>query len=357
MNTQCQAQPSSEKGRQGTVYRKSQGGYTVHTDGEIVECAISSALRKHLVRWWENSQSPGLKRYVENVREIKLVDPVAVGDRVRFIDSPDREEGRGMIVEVLPRASHLSRVASQQQRKAGLQPLEQVLIANVDQVVAVLAVRDPKPKWALLDRYLVSAEDAGIPALIVLTKTDLLRDRVEMEDIARLYEGIGYRVIQTSIPAGEGIDAFAQAIQGRVSVLLGKSGVGKTSLLNAVQSDLGLRVNEVSQITGKGRHTTSHLQMFPLDGGGAVVDMPGMREFGMWQSREGDLAPLFLEMRPRVGQCHFGLTCRHVSEPGCAIKEAVERGEIDARRYKSYTRMLGDPKLQKGRSAVSWRQK
>jgi len=355
LDTQCCEWPSPNRERQGIVYRKSQGSYTVHVQGEIIECAISSALRKHLVRWWENSQSSGLKHYVENVRDIKLVDPVAVGDRVRLVPAPDQDQARGMIVEVLPRASHLSRVAAQQERKAGPQPLEQVLIANVDQVVAVFAVRDPKPKWTLLDRYLVSAEDAGIPAVFVLSKIDLLRDPARLEGIVQLYEGIGYRVIQTSVVNGDGIETFARALRGRVSALLGKSGVGKTSLLNAIQPDLGLRVNEVNQATGKGRHTTSHLEMFPLDGGGAVVDMPGIREFGMWTNKRDDLAPLFVEMRPYIGHCRFGLTCRHISEPDCAIKEAVKEGEIDARRYQSYSRLMGDPKPQKARSGASWR--
>jgi ribosome biogenesis GTPase len=141
--------------------------------------------------------------------------------------------------------------------------------------------------------------------------------------------------VLTSSFTGEGIDELRGALAGRVSVLVGKSGVGKTALLNALQPGLGLRVKEVNQITGKGRHTTTNLEMFPLDGGGAIVDTPGTREFGLWQF-EDDLALLFPEMRPLVGKCRFGVDCQHDEEPGCAIRKAVMDEQIHPRRYQSY---------------------
>lgn len=333
---------------EGVVFRKLLGMYTVHSNGKVVQCAISSKLRKHLEYWWGVSQSPDLHRKVKAVHDIREVDPVAIGDHVRFLESTrplEISDGvEGMIVEVLPRQNRLSRLASQQERKSGPKPLEQVIVANVDQVVVVFAVRQPQPKWVLLDRYLAAAESAGVPALICMTKMDLAREGDGVEPVAAMYEHIGYRVLLTSAVTGEGIEPFAQAIRGRVSVLMGKSGVGKTSLLNAVQPGLGLRVKEVSEATGKGKHTTSHLEMFPLDGGGGVVDTPGMREFGLWRDPSaGGLADLFVEMRPYIGACRFGLDCSHSHEPDCAIKAAVQAGEIAERRYQSYLRVLARP--------------
>ena len=135
--------------------------------------------------------------------------------------------------------------------------------------------------------------------------------------------------------SGEGIDDLRKALTGRISVLVGKSGVGKTALLNALQPGLGLRVKEVNLATGKGRHTTTNLEMFPLEGGGAIVDTPGTREFGLWETNI-DMAMLFREMQPLVGKCRFGLDCQHDAEPGCAIRKAVMAGEINPRRYQSY---------------------
>ena len=202
----------------------------------------------------------------------------------------------------------------------------------------VFAAREPSPKWRQLDRYIAAAEFAGVPSTICINKIDLARADDGIEEVAAMYERIGYRVLPTSATTGEGIDAFAEALCGRVTAL---TGVGKTSLLNAIQPELGLRVSEVSRATGKGRHTTSQLEMFPLAGGGAIVDTPGMREFEIrHEPAEGGLASLFVEMRPYIGQCRFGLNCEHWHEPGCAIKEAAETGAIAQMRYDSYVHIL-----------------
>ena len=146
-------------------------------------------------------------------------------------------------------------------------------------------------------------------------------------------------MILTSAVTGEGLTRLEWALRGKVSVLVGKSGVGKTSLLNALQPGLGLRVGQVSRESGKGRHTTAHLEMFPLAIGGAVIDTPGMREFGLWVVDGDDLALRFPEMRPYVGRCKFGLDCQHDEEPGCALRKAVMAGEVSPRRYRSYMRL------------------
>ncbi len=310
----------------GMVFRKSQGRYSVSTDDGTAECSISSRLRKYLE--YPIAAPWSIRPHVVAVHDIREVDPIAVGDIVRFVDAGD---GTGVIVEVLPRKSELAR------RAAGKKPLKQVIVANVDQVVVVFAAAQPKPKWEALDRYLAVAEASELPAVVCITKLDLGTRNVEKE--VQDYQRIGYRAILTSAMTGMGLAELGQTLRGRVSVLAGPSGVGKTTLLNTIQPGLGLRVAEVSRSTGKGRHTTSHLEMFSLDDGGSVVDLPGMRELGLWDVGGADVDGLFPEMRPYIGRCRFGLDCSHTHEPGCAIKDAVESGSISERRYRSCLRM------------------
>jgi ribosome biogenesis GTPase / thiamine phosphate phosphatase len=317
----------------GVVVRKSQGVYSVRTAAGTLACELSSRLRKNLI--YPVAAPTSLHHRVQAVKDIGAVDPVAVGDRVQFHAAGPHS---GLITAVLPRTNALSRPA------AGSKPLEQVIVANVDQVVPVFAAAQPAPKWELLDRYLVAAEAAGVPALIAITKLDVLpgRDAEALQAEMANYQRLGYAVSFTSTLDGTGLDAFRAALHGRVSVFVGKSGVGKTSLLNAVEPGLGLRVKAVSQATEKGRHTTSQLELFDLALGGQVIDTPGMREFGLWSLSGPDLAQGFVEMRPYLGRCKFGLDCTHDHEPGCAIKIAVAAGAISERRYQSYLRLQAD---------------
>ena len=313
---------------QGVVFRKTIGHYTVRTNGREIDCVLSSLVRKQLI--YPTADPTSLRHRVREVREVEHIDPVAIGDRVRFIDAGD---GSGMINEVLPRRSTLSRPAS----VPGQRVFEQVIVSNVDQVIPVFAAASPPPKWGLLDRYLVSAEASGLPALIIITKLDLASQNRRLEADLATYRRIGYTIKLVSSVTGEGLEEFKGALADRTSVLIGKSGVGKTSLLNAIQPGLGLRVKEVSRgDLGKGRHTTTHLEMFGLEVGGALVDTPGMREFGLWDVSGEDLALFFPEMAGYVGQCKFGLSCRHDGEPGCAIRQAVMAEKISPYRYKSY---------------------
>jgi ribosome biogenesis GTPase len=173
--------------------------------------------------------------------------------------------------------------------------------------------------------------------LIVITKLDLAWKNLELDHDLAIYRKIGYPIQLVSSVTGEGIAELKSALQGRMSVLVGKSGVGKTSLLNAIQPGLGLRVKAVSNgELGKGRHTTTHYEMFEMDFGATLVDTPGMREFGLWDIHPDELADLFPEMAGYVGQCKFGLSCHHDREPGCAIRKAVVAGDINPYRYKSY---------------------
>ncbi len=319
----------------GIVYKKTTGHYTVHAGGRVITCTMSNRLRKQLI--YPLADPNSLRHVVREVEELDVIDPIAVGDEVHFVEAA---EGSAMIVEVLPRRNRLARKSAVAMPTA--HPFEQVIVANVDQVAPVFAAAAPPPKWNLLDRYLVSAASLDLPALIVITKFDLLKKASERDELlanVELYRQLGYPVVLTSTVNQEGLDDLQAALQNRVSVFVGKSGVGKSSLLNAIQPGLGLRVNQVSEVTGKGKHTTTHLEMFPLEGGGAIVDTPGMREFGLWDVESDELALFFPEMRPLVGTCKFGLNCRHIEEPGCAIRSAVNRGQVAPRRYESYRKL------------------
>ncbi len=318
---------------QGLVLKKSQGTYMVRVEGQIMSCAISNRLHKNLIYPIATPTDPKRRgKRVVKVEEVDVLDPVAVGDSVDLTLAGD---GTGLITDVLPRRNQLTRPKAERQ---GAHAWEQVLVANMDQVVAVFAVH-PDPKWHLLDRHLVIAEAANIPALICLTKLDRADDPATVEAEAEAYRRLGYPTILTSAVTGWGIDAMKSALHGKVSALMGKSGVGKTTLLDAIQPELGLRVNAVNAHTGEGKHTTTHLEMFDLSLGGSVVDTPGLRLFKLWDTEAGDLAALLPDLRPYVGQCKFGLGCTHVHEPGCAVRAALEAGRITHRRYESYLDM------------------
>jgi ribosome biogenesis GTPase len=332
----------------GVVYKKTIGRYVVHSAGRMISCGISARLRIGLAAETENrraaTRSKVRGRSMENGEPLPGAkdagDPLAVGDRVRFVNA---QNGTGQIVEVLPRRNRLARRAAVPM--PGAHASEQVIVANVDQVVPVFAAANPAPSWNMLDRYLATAGRYEVPALICISKWDLAQPSSratsgdELQREVAEYRRIGYRVILTSALTGEGLDELKQALEGRVSALLGKSGVGKSMLLNALQPGLGLRVNAVSQATGKGRHTTTSVEMFALEPGGAIVDTPGVREFGLWDVDADELALLFPEIRPLVGRCRFGLDCRHDEEPGCAVRKAVMAGQISPRRYQSYLRL------------------
>lgn len=314
----------------GVVYKKTIGQYHIHAGKREFSCVLSSRLRK--IKIYPEVDPRSRQKNVHKGRISKHIDPVAVGDEVQFTDNGD---GTGQILEILPRRNKLVRPAT----GPGLEIFEQVIASNLDQVVPVFSTASPIPKWGLLDRYLVSAEAAGLPSLICITKIDLVKPDVDMRKILDEYQAIGYPVHHVSAVTQEGMVEFKAALEGRVSVLVGKSGVGKTSLLNALQPSLELRVGEVTRgAKGKGRHTTTHLEMFSLDSGISAVDTPGIREFGLWDIYDDELAWFFPEMQPFIGLCKFGLDCRHDEEPGCVLRKAVMAGTISPRRYKSYMR-------------------
>ncbi len=215
--------------------------------------------------------------------------------------------------------------------------VDQTGVRNPRPRILVFACAFPEPKSRALDRYLVIAESQKIPAIICANKTDLVSQE-QAKAFFGIYEVLGYRVIYTSATEGKGIHELRDALTGRISALTGPSGVGKSSLLNAIQSGLGLAVGAVSEANLKGKHTTVSSQLFPLEAGGYVADTPGIKSIGLFNIEPSELDGYFPEIRVHVGHCQYS-DCRHIEEPGCAVRKAVEEGKIPFERYDSYLRL------------------
>lgn len=256
-------------------------------------------------------------------------DIIAVGDWVRISMLPD---GSGMIEEIEERKHMFARMAPTPRGE-----YQQILIANPDQVVLVFACADPEPRLRMLDRFLIVAEEAGIPATIVFNKVDLIGIRQAQKWFGH-YTKIGYPVLYSSVKTGRGLRELSKHLISQISVLAGPSGVGKSSLLNAIQPGLGLAVRDVSETTGKGKHTTVVRELFALDGGGYVADTPGLKALALWDIEPEEVDAYFPELRDLVSDCQFS-NCTHIHEPGCAVMAAVEDGSIHFERYESYVRL------------------
>ncbi|MGD8855478.1 MAG: ribosome small subunit-dependent GTPase A [Chloroflexota bacterium] len=297
----------------GLVVKAQSGFFTVETsDGRLVVCQIPGRLK-------QEKQDTAL---------------VAAGDRVTIRVNAD---GSGLIESVADRRSVLSRARPAPDKRSILSDQEHVLVANPDQVILVFSIRQPRPSLRKLDRFLVVTEMNELPAVICVNKVDLVEPGQAREAFA-LYEEIGYQVLYTSAKSGQGIDALRDLLQGRISVLAGSSGVGKSSLLNAIQPDLGLRVRAVSEATEKGLHTTRHVELVPLDIGGYVADTPGIRALALFDIEPDELDGYFREIAPLVAECQFS-DCTHRHEPRCAVRAAVADGRVSAERYDSYLRL------------------
>lgn len=237
-----------------------------------------------------------------------------------------------MVEEVEERQRMFSRMAPTPRGE-----YQQIIIANQDQAIIVFACAEPEPNLRMLDRFLIVAEEANTPSIILFNKVDLVGIR-KAKALYGHYEEIGYRMLYTSAETGRGLDELRQVLLGKISVLAGPSGVGKSSLLNAIQPGLGLAVRDVSKATRKGRHTTVVRQLFPLDGGGYVADTPGLKALALWDIEPEEVDGYFPEIRDLVAECQFS-NCMHLHEPGCAVIAAVEAGEINYERYESYIRL------------------
>lgn len=297
----------SQNTQPGQIIRQQSGFFQVQSAQGVVVCQLRGRLKRERING----------------------DIVCVGDRVQFMLHPD---GSGSIEEIEPRQSALVRLDP---RPQGL--YRQILLANTDQVVLVFACAQPTPRLRMLDRFLVICEKQEIPALIVANKVDLVGEE-EARAIFEIYPPLGYPVIYTSAYSGLGVEELRQRLIGRLSGLAGPSGVGKSSLLNTIQPELGLAVREISLARDRGKHTTNVREMFPLDQGGYVTDLPGLRTLALWDTQPEELDGYFPELRGLVQDCQFS-NCSHQSEPGCAVIKAVEEGRVHPERYESYLRM------------------
>jgi len=257
---------------------------------------------------------------------------LAVGDHVTL--SLDARPGTATIEGITPRTSRLAR------REPGGRGGERVVVANVDQVMVVFAAAQPEPHPRMLDRFLVIAEANGLTARIVVNKVELVGEDVVRARFAD-YVAAGYTLHLTSVKQRAGLDLLHEALAGKVSALSGPSGVGKSSLLNALYPGLGLRVGAISESVNKGRHTTVGALLTPLPDGGFVADTPGLREVGVWGITPSELTHCFPEFVPLLGKCRFA-DCVHLEEPGCAIRDAVGAGTVSAARHDSYARLYAE---------------
>lgn len=298
-------------GVRGVVLEGTGGVWRIHTsDGENVDAALRGRIKQ------------------ESAGSLKL----AVGDNV-VLERDDRGEVWA-IREILPRGSVLAR------RAPGGAMGERVLVANLDQLVVVFAAANPEPHPRMLDRFLVIAEANALRAIIVLNKVELVEPGSAQQRFA-LYEKVGYDLYFTSAKRGDDLQRLHDAIAAKTSALTGPSGVGKSSLLNAIYPGSGLRVGEISQSVNKGRHTTVGARLLPLPDSGFVADTPGLREIAMWGLQERDLDKCFPEMRALLDGCRFK-DCSHIAEPGCAIRDALHAGEVSVVRYDSYVKLRGE---------------
>ena len=302
---------------------------------------------KHTGSHYLLSQLPQWKLFLAVLRgKIRLkgssaTNPVAVGDVVTYeADVPQEEisaENPAVITAVKPRSNYIIRKSTNLSRQS------HIIAANLDRAFIIATIDFPEIKLPFLDRILVTCEVYNVPVTIVLNKVDLYREshKEMLEAFHEIYEGAGYPVMEVSALTGEGVDELREACKGHVSLFSGVSGVGKSSLIKALDPSLDPRVGEISEAHVQGKHTTTFYEMYALSSGGFIVDTPGLRGFGLVDLKKEEIALYFPEMLRASEDCRFA-PCTHTHEPGCAVKEAVENGEISYERYSSYLGMLDE---------------
>ena len=290
-----------------TVVRATGSWYDVLHDGETVRCRIRGRLR---------------------LKGVRSTNPVVVGDEVACEAD---EGGDYVIADILPRRNYVIRRASNLSKES------HIIAANVDQALLMASLRSPETPTEVVDRFLVTCEAYKVPVTILLSKLDL-QDAEAVAEFRAVYEGAGYRVLEVSVREGRGVEEVRELLAGRTTLVSGNSGVGKSTLIQAIDPSLDIRTGEISESHHKGRHTTTFSTMYPLAGGGAVIDTPGIKGFGLIDIDEAELWHYFPEMMRVAPACRF-YNCTHTHEPGCAVTEAVKAGEIAWPRYESYLKI------------------
>lgn len=302
----------------GLVIRSTGSWYTVRNDdGETIDCRIKGKLR---------------------MKGMRTTNPVSVGDRIRYEIQEDETtpSGKcGVIYEIEPRKNYIIRKSSNLSKES------QIIAANVDQLFLIVTVNYPVTLTGFIDRYLISAEAYRIPAGIVFNKIDLYNkeDLERLEELIYIYEGIGYRCFRVSAKEKYNIDQLLDQLHGKTTLFSGHSGVGKSSLLNCLNPSLELKTNEISEHHQQGKHTTTFAEMHLLAGDSYLIDTPGIRGFGVIDMEKTEISHYFPEIFRLLDQCRF-FNCTHLHEPGCAVKEAVSKGNISTSRYDSYLSLM-----------------
>lgn len=278
-----------------------------------------------------NARIKGIFKIDESITS---TNPIAVGDEVE-IETEDEAENNVIITAIHDRRNYINR------RSPSHKMQHHIVAANLDQSLLFATLKEPKTSSGFIDRFLVTCEAYHIPAIIVFNKIDVYRKKEleQLETWKAIYESIGYTVAAMSVKENKGVEEVKQLLHGKITLLSGHSGVGKSSFINAVFPELALRTNEVSGWSGKGLHTTTFAEMFDLPSGGKIIDTPGLREFGLADISRQELSHYFPEMKSLIGKCQFN-NCLHINEPGCAVKDAVANGFIDEERYVSYYNIL-----------------
>ncbi|OQX82360.1 MAG: ribosome small subunit-dependent GTPase A [Bacteroidetes bacterium 4484_276] len=274
------------------------------------------------------------------IKGIKTTNPVAVGDHVVFKKQPN--ENVGLIREIRPRHNHIIRKSTKLSKQS------HIIAANIDIAILVVALKDPLTPIGFIDRFLVTSEAYHIQAALVFNKIDIYgqKELKKLNELTSIYEFAGYPCLQVSALTGQYIALVTQLIKNKVSLFSGISGVGKSALINTIEPGLNVKTGDISKYHRTGKHTTTYPEMHPLSFGGFIIDTPGIREFGLVDFKKEDIAERFPEMRRYMHSCQFN-NCTHIHEPKCAVKEAVENGDIPQSRYNSYLRIYNDDYLEK----------
>ncbi len=299
-----------ERNFTGIVTRATGSWYEVFAGGRSVRCRIRGRIR---------------------LRGVRSTNPVVVGDAVRCLTD---EEGEGIIVDILPRRNYVIRRASNLSKES------HIIAANIDQALLLATLSEPETAPEFVDRFLVTCEAYRIPVVLLLSKCDLQHPDA-LAAFRAVYEGAGYRVLEVTAVEGRGVEEVRALLTGRTTLVAGNSGVGKSTLVQAIDPTLDIRIGALSEAHRKGRHTTTFSTMYPLAGGGWIIDTPGIKGFGLLDIDDAELWHYFPEMLRVAPECRF-YNCTHTHEPGCAVREAVECGTIAPERYESYLKMLSD---------------